>query len=311
MWYPPDLRFSVSSVAPLPWVGSELTAIRCPIVIGDLQRMASDDPAASPVFAPATQVRLRHDGRRVILQLPPPPNSGTSDWQEIWQQLKTRLSGSEKFWQEGASVWMDSGDRLLDARQLQSVADALAEVKLQLQGTIASRRQTAIAAVTAGYSVEQAQLPPPGAMATEAPQNGDNNGERNSVVAALRAEPLYLRTIVRSGGEIRHPGTVVLVGDVNPGGTIAAAGDIIIWGRLRGVAHAGSEGDRRCTIAALHMEPTQLRIADVVARAPQEPPEETDAEVAYITPGGIRVARGTDFLKTHTYNQITGSWSDI
>jgi len=278
-----------------------------------MQRMASDDPAAPQVFSPATHVRLRRDGRRVILHLPPPPNSGTSDWQEIWQQLQTRLNGSEPFWQNGTAVWMDSGDRLLDARQLQSVADALAEVKLQLQGLIASRRQTAIAAVTAGYSVEQAQLPPPGAMADKVKgvTGNEKNGDKDAAATVLRAEPLYLQTIVRSGGEIRHPGTVVLVGDVNPGGTIAAVGDIIIWGRLRGIAHAGSEGDRRCTIAALHMEPTQLRIADVVARAPQEPPEETDAEVAYITPGGIRVARGTDFLRTHTYNQITGSWSDI
>ena len=271
--------------------------------------MAADDPVASPVFVPDTQVRLQRDGKRVILHLPPPLSSGISDWQEIWQQLKTRLSGSEQFWQEGTSVWVYSGDRLLDGRQLQAIAEALAEVRLQLQGAIASRRQTAIAAVTAGYSVEQQQLPPPGAVAAGA-ATGDEDNAANSTAEALRAEPLYLQTIVRSGGEIRHPGTVVLVGDVNPGGTIAAAGDIIIWGRLRGVAHAGSEGDRRRTIAALHMEPTQLRIADVVARAPQHPPQATDAEVAYITPGGIRVARGVDFLKTHTYNLGTFSWSD-
>lgn len=268
--------------------------------------MASDDPVASPVFIPGTQVRLQREGNRVLLHLPSPPSNGISDWQEVWQQFKTRLSGSERFWQEGDAAWICSGDRLLDAQQLQAIAEALGEVELRLQGAISSRRQTAIAAVTAGYSVEQAPLPSSIAVAG-APGDGDEDAAAS---ATLPAEPLYLQTIVRSGGEIRHPGTIVLMGDVNPGGTIAAAGDIIVWGRLRGVAHAGSEGDRRRTIAALRMEPTQLRIADVVARAPQHPPQDTDAEVAYITPGGIRIARGIDFLRAHAYSTETGCWSD-
>jgi septum site-determining protein MinC len=111
------------------------------------------------------------------------------------------------------------------------------------------------------------------------------------------ADPLYLQTTVRSGVEIRHPGTVVILGDLNPGGNIVAAGDILVWGRLRGIAHAGAQGNTQCLIAALQMEPTQLRIADYVARAP-EPPPQFYPEVAYITPEGIRIARSADFSKT-------------
>jgi septum site-determining protein MinC len=49
---------------------------------------------------------------------------------------------------------------------------------------------------------------------------------------------------------------------------------------------------------ALKMEPTQLRIADAVARAPETPPIEFYPEVAYVTPQGIRIARAADFAKT-------------
>ncbi len=264
--------------------------------------MASDDPAiAVPVSSSNLQVRLQRDGDFVWLHLPQPPSGSASDWSEVWQQLKTRLSGGERFWQAGTVARINAYDRLLDNRQLDALAEALAEVELQLQTVATSRRQTAIAAVTAGYSVEQEQLPRPG-WAVEA--------AAEKATAPPRLEPLYLQSTVRSGGEVRHPGTIVIAGDVNPGGMVIANGDIIIWGRLRGVAHAGSGGDRQCTIAALRMEPTQLRIADVVARAPQSPPQETDAEVAYITPGGLRISRGVDFWKTHTYDRDSGSWSD-
>jgi septum site-determining protein MinC len=108
-----------------------------------------------------------------------------------------------------------------------------------------------------------------------------------------------LQITVRSGVEIRHPGTIVILGDLNPGGEVVAAGDIFVWGRLRGVAHAGANGNRNCRIMALQMEPTQLRIADAVARAPGTPPTQFYPEVAYVTPEGIRIARATDFSKTH------------
>jgi septum site-determining protein MinC len=113
------------------------------------------------------------------------------------------------------------------------------------------------------------------------------------------AEPLYLQLTVRSGVEIRHPGTIVILGDLNPGGAVIAEGDIFVWGRLRGVAHAGAGGNRECRIMALQMEPTQLRIADAVARAPESPPAQFYPEVAYVTPQGIRIARAADFSKTN------------
>jgi len=68
---------------------------------------------------------------------------------------------------------------------------------------------------------------------------------------------------------VEHNGTIVIYGDVNNDGVISADGDIIVWGRLRGEAHAGRRGDKDAEIVALQMEPSQLRIADVSAFGPK------------------------------------------
>ncbi len=74
--------------------------------------------------------------------------------------------------------------------------------------------------------------------------------------------------VVRSGQVLRVEGDLLLIGDVNPGGKVVATGDIYIMGNLRGIAHAGINGNRKAIIAASYMKPTQLRIADYISRAP-------------------------------------------
>ena len=75
---------------------------------------------------------------------------------------------------------------------------------------------------------------------------------------------------VRSGEYLDIPGNLLILGDVNPGAIVSAQENIIIWGRLLGIAHAGSKGNSQATISALQLRPVQLRIANKVARGPQE-----------------------------------------
>jgi septum site-determining protein MinC len=254
--------------------------------------MTSDPSVPTPVpavpqpvaGAAVPQVRFRAEGGKLLLLLPPesettPP---TAAWTDLWQQLKQRLNAAERFWQPNTPVYLLARDRLLDARQLQAIADALTDAQLQLKRVYTSRRQTAVATATAGFSVEQ--------QSPVVHLSQDETGQ------AL-AEPLYIETTVRSGVEIRHPGTVVVVGDVNPGSSIVADGDVLVWGALRGVAQAGAAGNSRCLIMALRMDPTQIRIADFMARAPQTPPDQYCPEVAYVTPDGIRITKAADFSK--------------
>ena len=240
--------------------------------------------AASPEVDPNVQVRFKSQAGKVLLLLPPEPSATLSPWPEVWEQLKHRLTAGERFWQSQSTVHLIARDRLLDSRQLQEIADALTDAELQLKRVYTSRRQTAVAAATAGYAVEQHTPVTP--LNQASPQSGSSLDE-----------PLYLQSTIRSGMEIRHNGTVVILGDINPGGSIVAAGDIVIWGRLKGLAHAGSQGNRRCRIMTLHMEPTQLRIADKVARPPETPPQAYLPEVAYIGEGGIRIAPAQDFSR--------------
>jgi septum site-determining protein MinC len=256
-------------------------------LVVDSQTIPTPTPVSEPVVDPQTQVRLKTEGKRLLLILPPEgEKASVSNWSDLWQQLKQRLNGTERFWQGQATVHLMAQDRLLDGQKLQAIADALSSIELQLVRVHTSRRQTAVAAATAGYCVEQQQ---PKLSLNKAPQ----------ATGTLLTEPLYLQITVRSGVAIRHPGTIVVLGDINPGGEVVADGDIFIWGRLRGVAHAGANGNRNCRIMALQMEPTQLRIAEAVARAPQTPPAQFHPEVAYVTSEGIRITKATDFAKTH------------
>jgi septum site-determining protein MinC len=255
-----------------------------------LNAQGNADPLpVTPAEQPKLQIRLKNEDGVVKLILPTTAETpAAASWNDLWEQLQQRLQAGKRFWQPLAVVHLIAQDRLLDARQLQGIADALTDVALQLQLVSTSRRQTAVAAATAGYSVTQQS-----AIAPLVPSSTVDS-------TPLLVEPLYLQMTVRSGMDIRHEGTVIIMGDVNPGGEIFAAGDIIIWGRLRGIAHAGYPNNPQCLIMALQMEPTQLRIADRVARAPETPPPQFEPEIAYVTPEGIRIARAID-LKTTPY----------
>ncbi|ADL07510.1 septum site-determining protein MinC [Thermosediminibacter oceani] len=83
-------------------------------------------------------------------------------------------------------------------------------------------------------------------------------------------DTLILKKTLRSGQRIAYSGNVVVVGDVNPGSEIIAKGDILVFGALRGMAHAGAEGDENSIVVAFRLQPTQLRIAHVISRPPEE-----------------------------------------
>jgi septum site-determining protein MinC len=96
-------------------------------------------------------------------------------------------------------------------------------------------------------------------------------------------EVVSVAKIVRSGQVLKVKGDLLLIGDVNPGGTVIAAGNIFILGALRGIAHAGADGNQQAVIAASLMKPAQLRISEIINRAPDHiPTEGSEMECAYI-----------------------------
>lgn len=80
--------------------------------------------------------------------------------------------------------------------------------------------------------------------------------------------PLIIKRTVRGGEEIVSKGSIIIEGNVNPGAKIIAGGNIDVHGHCRGIVHAGAYGDVSSYIIADKLSPLQIRIANLIARAP-------------------------------------------
>src|SRR5262245_49932588 len=102
--------------------------------------------------------------------------------------------------------------------------------------------------------------------------------------------PLTIVGPIRSGVILEHVGHIVVFGDVNPGAEIRSQGNIVVLGRLRGTAHAGIGRDAGF-ILSLRLEPQQLRIGRLVARASDSDKASSETEIAHATGDTIIVER--------------------
>lgn len=263
----------------------------------DLSRQPTT-PQLPKLLSSKEQISITKKRDMVEISLPPVNKNEANQWQRMIDDFKIRLQKIDKSWQSGTKAKIKSGDRLLDIRQLNELKSILEQIGLTLDTIITRRRQTAVAVASAGYSVTQeSSLPNPWEL-----EEGEKQENQTLV------EPLYLKTTIRSGVEICHPSTIIIAGDVNPGATIIAGGDVLVWGSLRGIAHAGALGNRQALIMALKMLPTQLRIADLVARAPDNLPENYTAEIAYISDEGIKINPAENFYRTHEFLEENDYW---
>lgn len=174
---------------------------------------------------------------------------GKGEWDSVLSELATQLArprAAEFF--HGAHARLALGDRSLNGAELTELGRLLEEYEMQLD-------------------LAPLSTPPPVA---EPEDTEDFEPEDDTHEHVLWTEAAIVRKTVRSGQLIRYPGHVVVYGDVNAGSEIIASGDVIIWGKLRGVVHAGATGDESALVAALFLAPTQLRIGSHIARAPDD-----------------------------------------
>jgi septum site-determining protein MinC len=123
------------------------------------------------------------------------------------------------------------------------------------------------------------------------PARAAANAEAPAPLPALPDGPttLYHRGTLRGGQTLQQLGSIVVVGDVNPGAEIVATGDILVFGALRGTAHAGAQGDATARVYAIELAPTQLRIATCIA-AGESTRRTREPEVAFIRSERIAIA---------------------
>lgn len=99
-----------------------------------------------------------------------------------------------------------------------------------------------------------------------------------------------VRKNLRSGMGVSYDGNVVVIGDVNPGAEISAGGNVIVMGKLRGMVHAGKFGNKETYIIASKLLPTQIRIANVIARPPEDDNiNELKPEIAHLKSGQMSI----------------------
>ncbi|MDD2694744.1 MAG: septum site-determining protein MinC [Anaerolineales bacterium] len=181
---------------------------------------------------------------------------GEGEWSEIRQALLEQLDRQGEFLR-GARLALDVGDAILKAVDLGSLRDGLSERGLYLWAVLSNSPTTEQTAQMLGL---ETRLTKPRYASMDEYAHGGLHGVEEAVMVA--------RTL-RSGASVQYPGHVVVIGDVNPGAEIIAGGNVVVWGRLRGLVHAGANGDEGAVVCALDLRPTQLRISDQIALSPK------------------------------------------
>jgi septum site-determining protein MinC len=241
-----------------------------------------------------TLLRGRRDGLEVTLS----PN----DLGEGFADLQARLTEQPSFYR-GASALVNFGAETPSSDDLQRLRDILDGAGIALRGvagfdegleSLAQREGLTFESPRAELERRRAMRPREDVRLSDAARSlvADFAGARNdiaqrrrrgeasvprqvpdppaarpTVLHAVEAVPstLYHAATLRGGQVLHHTGNIVVVGDVNPGAELIATGDILVFGRLGGIAHAGAQGDDSARIFALDLAPTQLRIATSIA----------------------------------------------
>jgi septum site-determining protein MinC len=197
------------------------------------------------------------------------------------ESLTKRLAETEPFFQ-GGQVTLQAGSRVLTVAQLQALNELLTEHRLVLVAVNTTEPQTRRAADSLSLRAK--------ALQAEDLKPRSAHPHPVSRPAEEASSGVLLRRTLRSGQVVRHDGHVVILGDVNPGAEVVASGDVLVWGRLRGLVHAGASGDETAWVCALQLNPTQLRIGEHIARPPEEGRRRsTVPEIARVVNGQIVV----------------------
>jgi len=195
------------------------------------------------------------------------------DWPEAKAALQEQIKEQSEFLRGGRLI-LDVGNQVIRAAELGQLRDMLTDDGLALWAVLSNSQVTQ----------QNAQLL---GLATRINKPTSPERTTHTIETALTGEEAVLvRRTLRSGYSLQHFGHVVVIGDVNPGSEIVAGGDIVVWGRLRGMVHAGAEGNQDAVVCAMDLAPTQLRIADHIATTPK-PGGKPQPEMARIVDGQV------------------------
>ena len=197
---------------------------------------------------PKFEIKGIRDGLLVTL--------GDGLWSEVCDSLLDQIHERSEFF-EGARLALDVGNYILHAAELSQLRDRLSEQGVNLWAVVSNSPTTEQTAQVLGLATRlvKPKPEPPARSASPDFQESDTG--------------ILVQRTLRSGIKLQYAGHITVIGDVNPGAEVIARGNVIVWGRMRGVVHAGAEGDESAIVCALDLSPTQLRIAGHIATTPQ------------------------------------------
>ena len=186
--------------------------------------------------------------------------------EEVQAELEKKLAENPEFFPEGTEF------KLVVADLNKNVKKGISEFLTNKGLNIANSTNTA---------VQQKEQPKVNVNTQQ------NQGQQAANSGISQQEMTVVNRTVRNGEQITSNGSVMICGNVNPGASIVAAGSIDIRGTCRGIVHAGAAGDIEAFVVADCLLPTQVRIANLIARSPDNIEKNNFAEKAYIKDGQI------------------------
>ncbi|ORU01252.1 Septum site-determining protein MinC [Anaerovibrio sp. JC8] len=196
------------------------------------------------------------DGFRLLVD-------SSASMEEIEAEIKKKLDANPGFFPEGTKFELEVAD--LDRSVKKGIGQILSQHGLGVE--LSARKEAPAKPKEQPQPVSQAAI------------QHDGNVEAQEMTVVDHT--------IRGGEEVTSQGSVLIMGNVNPGAQIIAGGSIDIRGTCRGMVHAGAWGDTSAVVIADRLMPTQIRIANMIARSPDIMEKNNFAERASIKDGQI------------------------
>lgn len=184
-----------------------------------------------------------------------------ASFDEVIDDFKDKIENNASFF-KNAMISLDLGWRELSKKEFDALIEFLKDNELKMQGIISSSASTRNIAEEHGIKViigrlglaqHEGRLKKQKEKFMSKAEDVDTNTDS-------KEQSILIKKTLRSGQKIKYKGNIVIIGDVNPGAEVEAGGDIVVWGNIRGMVHAGFGGREDVCLIAAQIIPTQMRI---------------------------------------------------
>jgi septum site-determining protein MinC len=199
-----------------------------------------------------------------------------SDFDEIYNQIENKVASAGKFF-KGASISVKYRGRKLNNEEERKIVTLLGN-------------KTGAEIKSFDEDVEEVSKPQISPNTNQSSKIKIKKYFFNGIDEGITK---FYKGTVRSGQLVNYDGNLVIIGDVNPGGEVIATGNVVVMGSLRGIVHAGADGNKEASVIAFNLQPMQLRIADVITRSPDEKGSRNNfiPELAFVRDDAVYIER--------------------